>query len=251
MPILGQAPNSSSFIKAFGLGKGGVVCIVGAGGKTSLLFQLASEAKSLGLKTLVSTTTKIMIPDSAQCDDLDLTGVGFIGNAPTNPGVYVAGRPVTQFKMRGLADDVLYENAHNFDLVLLEADGAARKPLKGWLETEPVIPSWTTHTIGLVDIQTIGKTVSEDLVHRLDCFSLLTGAKAGDLVRLDHLKKVITHKKGLFLHSLGKQIVYINKVESVEDTQRADLLQNLLHGKDVCLGSVRMKRIYSNNYYFK
>ncbi len=234
----------SSFIKAFGLGKGGVVCIVGAGGKTSLLFQLASEAKSLGLKTLVSTTTKIMIPDSAQCDDLDLTGVGFIGNASINPGVYVAGRPVTQFKMRGLADDVLYENAHNFDLVLLEADGAARKPLKGWLETEPVIPTGTTHTIGLVDIQTIGKTVSEDLIHRLDCFSALTGAYVGDLVQPHHLEKVIRHEKGLFLHSVGKKKVYINKVESAEDRANAELLQSLIPEIDVFMGSLRMKRIH-------
>jgi len=240
----------SSFIKAFGLGKGGVVCIVGAGGKTSLLFQLAAEAKSLGLRTLVSTTTKMLIPEAAQCDDLDLTGVGFIENYPVTPGVYVVGRPVTPFKMQGLADDVLQENAQNFDLVLLEADGAARKPLKGWLETEPVIPPCTTHTIGVVDIQTIGKAVSEELVHRLDCFSLLTGAKDGDLVRLDHLEKLITHKKGLFLHSSGKKIVYINKVESSEEKKRADLLKILLAGKDVYMGSVKMKQLYSNNYYF-
>lgn len=234
----------SSFIKAFGLGKGGVVSIVGAGGKTSLLFQLATEAKSLGLRALVSTTTKMLIPDPAQCDGLDITGVGFIGNYPINPGVYVAGRPVTQFKMRGLADDVLLENAKNFDLVLLEADGAARKPLKGWLETEPVIPSWTTHTIGLMDIQTVGKTVSAELVHRLDCFSALTGAYIGDLVQPHHLEKVIRHEKGLFLHSVGKKTVYINKVESDEDRANAELLQSMIPEIDVFMGSLRMKRIY-------
>ena len=233
----------SSFIKAFGLEKGGAVCIVGAGGKTSLMFLLAAEGASIGLRTLVSTTTKMFIPESTQCDDIDLTGTGFIGHYPDSPGVYVAGRPVTLFKMQGLADYILYENAQHFDLVLLEADGAARKPLKGWLDTEPVIPAWTTHTIGVVDIQTIGKTVSEELVHRLDCFSLLTGANDGDVVRLDHLDKLITHKNGLFLHSSGKKIVYINKVESSEEKHRAYLLKTLLAGKDVYMGSVIMKQI--------
>jgi probable selenium-dependent hydroxylase accessory protein YqeC len=234
----------SSFSRAFGLGKGGVVCIVGAGGKTSLLFQLAAEAKSLGLKTLVSTTTKMFIPEPAECDEIDLTGAGFSGNYPVSPGVYVVGRPVSLVKMKGLSDDVLLKSAPHFDLVLLEADGAAKKPLKGWLETEPVIPSYTTHTIGVVDIQTIGKVVSEDLVHRLDCFYILTGTKVGDVVTLDHLEKLISHAKGLFFHASGKQIVYINKLESDENKQSAKLLQALLPCHEVYVGSVRMKRLY-------
>lgn len=235
----------SSFIRAFGLGKGGVVCIVGAGGKTSLLFQLASEAKSLGLRTLVSTTTKMFISGPAECDELDLTGAGFTGNFPVGPGVYVAGRPVSPTKMKGLSDDVLLKNAPHFDLVLLEADGAAKKQLKGWLETEPVIPSYTTHTIGVVDIQTVGQSVSEDLVHRLDCFYLLTGAKVGDVVTLEHLSQVIGKAKGLFVHALGQQIVYINKVESDGNKENAKLLQMLIPDHEVYVGSVRMKRIYS------
>ena len=234
----------SSFTRAFGLGKGGVVCIVGAGGKTSLLFQLAAEAKYLGLRTLVSTTTKMFIPDSSECDEVDLTGAGFSGDFPAIPGVYVAGRPVSSVKMKGLAEDILLKSVPHFDLVLLEADGAAKKPLKGWLETEPVIPSYTTHTIGVVDIQTIGKTVSEDLVHRLDCFYLLTGAKVGDVVTLAHVSQIITEAKGLFFHASGKQIVYVNKVESDENKENAKLLQALLPFHGVYVGSVRTRRLY-------
>jgi len=234
----------SSFTRAFGLGKGGVVCIVGAGGKTSLLFQLGAEAKSLGLTTLVSTTTKMFIPEPAEYDAMDLTGSGFADEFPMIPGIYVAGRPVSPSKMKGLSDDVLLKNAPHFDLVLLEADGAAKKQLKGWLETEPVIPSYTTHTIGVVDIQTIGKIVSEDLVHRLDCFYILTGAKVGDVVTLDHVSQIITEAKGLFFHASGKQIVYINKVESDEDKENAKMLQGLLPFHEVYVGSVRTKRLY-------
>ena len=237
--------SDSSFTSTFGLGKGGVVCIVGAGGKTSLMFKLAAEAKSLGLRTLVSTTTKMFIPEVSQCDGIDLTGAGFTDNIPSNPGIYVAGRPVSSVKMKGLADEILLQNVPQFDLVLLEADGAAGKPLKGWLETEPVIPPYTTHTIGVVDIQTIGKIVSEELVHRLECFCLLTGARTGYIITLDHVSRIITGEKGLFFHALDEQIVYINKVESDKDKENVKILQALLPERNVCAGSVVMKRIYS------
>ncbi|BHH84696.1 selenium cofactor biosynthesis protein YqeC [Desulforhopalus sp. 52FAK] len=236
--------QNSSFIHAFGLGKGGVACIVGAGGKTSLMWRLAAEAKSLGLRTLVSTTTKMFIPEPVQYDHIDLSGSGYTEIILVPPGVYVAGRQVSPVKMQGLAGDVLLKSADHFDLVLLEADGAARKPLKGWLETEPVIPPYTTHTIGVVDIQIIGRAASEDLVHRLDCFCLLTGATVGDEIALDHLSRIITGEKGLFFHSLGQRIVYINKVESDDNIENAKLLQTFVPGYTVCAGSVKMKRIY-------
>ena len=244
-----MAINHFSFIKAFGLGRRGVVCIVGAGGKTSLLFQLAAEARTLGFRTLVSTTTKMLIPDRDECDDIDLTGHGFVDKAPLNPGIYVTGKPVSSVKIMGLSEDVLIKNSPYFDLVLLEADGAAEKPLKGWLDTEPVIPAFTTHTIGVVDIQTIGKTISEKLVHRLDRFSLLTGAKPGDLVSVEHLKKIVIHREGLFFHASGKKIVYINKVESIENQRNSEMLMTLLSGQRVCTGSVSLKRIEAISNY--
>lgn len=239
----------SSCIEAFGLGKGGVASIVGAGGKTSLVFQLAAEARSLGFKVLVSTTTKMFVPDRDQYDYIDLAGHGFVGNAPQLPGIYVAGRPVSSLKMAGISEDDLLEQSHYFDLVLLEADGAARKPLKGWLDTEPVVPACTTHTIGVVDIQTVGKIVDEDLVHRLDCFYLLTGAQRGESVTVEHLKKLITHEKGLFFHALGKKIVCLNKVESSHNQRNAALLKTLLPGRSVCTGSVRMKQMQGSRKY--
>ena len=232
-----------SFIQAFGLRKGGVACIVGAGGKTSLLFQLAVEARAQGWKTLVSTTTKMCIPGCEKFDDIDLDGCGFLDNIPQQPGIYVAGRPVSSFKMRGIPEADFLLKSPYFDLVLLEADGAAKKPLKGWLDTEPVIPACTTHTIGVVDIQTLGKRVNEDLVHRLDCFTELTGAKTGDKVSVDSLKRLVVHKKGLFFHASGRKIVYLNKVESIQNKHDAELLKSLLSGLLVCSGSVKLKII--------
>ena len=236
-------PFHSSFVETFGLLQGGVVSIVGAGGKTSLMFQLAAEAKSQGYATFVTTTTKMLIPFKSQYDELDLSGNGFIGENLKSAGVYVAGIPISSIKMKGLPDPFLARNCALFSVTLLEADGAAKKPLKGWLASEPVIPSVTTHTIGVVDISTVGQVVDEELIHRLDCFKKISGAEKGDVVTVDHLWKMINHENGLFYQAKGKRIVFINKAESKQNISDAYRLMVLLVDLDVYAGSIKENTI--------
>lgn len=232
----------SSYIKRFGLGRGGVACIVGAGGKTSLMFHLAKEAKEQGYSSYVSTTTRMLIPAPRQYDECNLSGKGFT-NTPLRPGVYVAGRPVSESKMQGVSLEILAHDSQLFDILFLEADGAAGKSLKGWLPTEPVIPLITTHTIGVVDISTVGRVVRDDLVHRLDRFCAISGAKEGELVTVGHLYNMITHKMGLFFQAKGHKVVFINKVESPQGQKSAKELLTRLTGIDVIVGSVQQNTI--------
>lgn len=239
-----EGERATSFLDAFAIGRGSVVCLVGAGGKTSLLFRLGIEARQRGFRTLVSTTTKIFSPSKDQYDEITVTRDGDMVPVPDSPGLYVAGSVATPVKIGSLRDDVLSAQRDVYDLILLEADGAACKSLKGWKDTEPVIPGYTTHTIGIVDITTIGRTVSDSLVHRLPIFTELTGAVEGDIVLPVHLQKMILHPKGLFFQSRGKQIVYFNKVESAKDLTRALELQQSLPGCCVCKGSVQRGELY-------
>jgi probable selenium-dependent hydroxylase accessory protein YqeC len=48
------------------LTEGGVVSIVGAGGKTSLMFRIARELSQAGESVLTTTTTKILMPGKDQ-----------------------------------------------------------------------------------------------------------------------------------------------------------------------------------------
>lgn len=239
-----EGEKASSFLDAFTIGKGSVVSLVGAGGKTSLLFRLGMEARQRGFRTLVSTTTKIFNPSKDQYDKIAVTRDGDEVPVPDCPGLYVAGSVATPEKIGSLRDDVLAVQRDVYDLILLEADGAACKSLKGWKESEPVIPEYTTHTIGIVDIMTIGRTVSDRLVHRLPIFTKLTGALAGDTLLPAHLEKMILHPKGLFFRARGKQIVYLNKVESAKDLNLALELQKNLPGVCVCRGSVQQGQLY-------
>lgn len=209
------------------------------------MFLLARQAADRGWKVLVTTSTRMLIPSAGQYDQLDLSGKLFTGATVDAPGVYVGGIPDSaEGKMRGAREDYLSFQQKVFDLVLVEADGSAGKPLKGWNATEPVIPAATSKTIGVVDIQTIGETISNRLVHRLELFTRLTGGEPGEKVALGHLLRMICLDEGLFAQSLGEEILYINKVESERDRQQADILRCQLDNLKVVAGSVRQGTIH-------
>ena len=131
-----------------------------------------------------------------------------------------------------------------FDLVLIEADGAATKPLKGWNSTEPVIPDFTDKTIGVLDIQTVGSIISETMVHRMEIFSQLTGGNLGEPVTIDHLYRVIVCDNGLFSQARGEEILYINKVELAVERRNVDALRARLGNKKIVAGSIQQGTIY-------
>ena len=82
-------------------------------------------------------------------------------------GIYILGLGVNEEnKILGLSDKQLDELAPHFDYILIEADGAKEKQLKGWNEFEPVIYGKTTKTVGIIDIQSFGMVINEGNVHR-------------------------------------------------------------------------------------
>ena len=69
-----------------------------------------------------------------------------------------------------------------FDFILVEADGAKRKPIKAPADYEPVIPSSTTLVIGVIGLDALGKAIDEETIHRCELFCSLTGKKAGNTI---------------------------------------------------------------------
>jgi len=242
---MGPNKKQDDFLKSFKIVKNDIVSVVGAGGKTSLIFRLAAEARQRGFKTLVTTTTHMLIPRPEQYDGLDLSGALFSETAPSLPGIYVGGAAAgEQEKMRGASPCCLENTLKRFDLVLIEADGAAGKALKGWKESEPVIPRLTTKTIGVVDIQTIGCPISPSLIHRLDIFLKLTGTIEKEYLTVEHLCRIISSEKGLFSKSQGEVIIFINKLESDTDRKHAAELVGQLEQRAVVCGSIRHARTH-------
>lgn len=233
------------FFKVFRLKQGDVVSIIGAGGKTSLMYRLAAEARDAGLAVLVTTSTRIFIPQPEMYDAIDLSGSAFAHAQTASAGIYVAGMPdADEGKMRGVHESKLSGCMKRFDLILVEADGSARKPLKGWKDSEPVLFPQTTLTIGVLDVQTLGRPIDSELVHRLDLFQNLTDAVEGDLVTLHHLEKIVTRKKGLFSKAKGRRYLFVNKVETEKQLDDYRRLSGRLEGLSTVSGSALQGFLY-------
>ncbi len=211
------------------IAKGDVVSITGAGGKTSLLFLLGRELGRAGRSVLLTTTTKMREPESDQCDFVELHDRAFQDVELPKAGRYFAACP-TQIpgKLGSLSAETLEALKERFDVTVIEADGAAMKRLKGWKDFEPVIPAYTTLTVGVLDITCVGRTITSDLVHRLELFTQITGAQEGEKVTLDHLERMIRSPRGLFQHARGRKMLFVNKVESEEGRKHCSMLQTRL-----------------------
>jgi probable selenium-dependent hydroxylase accessory protein YqeC len=164
---------SGRLLDLFGLEEGGLASVVGAGGKTTLVYTLAAQARSAGLRVLVTTTTHMgTLPEQ-------VTGPVFVeAEGVVEPGLERAlreqgratllGRRLRPDKLEGVGPDRVDELARRVDLVLVEADGARGRSLKAPADHEPVVPSSTTLMVVVAALDVLGAPLDEERVHRLD-----------------------------------------------------------------------------------
>jgi probable selenium-dependent hydroxylase accessory protein YqeC len=132
------------------------------------------------------------------------------------PGVTLAGVPDgAKGKLEALPPGVLAEAARGYDLTLIEGDGSRGLPLKAWAAHEPVVPPFTTATIGIIPLRPLGRPVSEGFIHRLPLFTALSGAAEGEPLKPEHLVRVITGTggRGLFAEARGERILFFNQID--------------------------------------
>lgn len=212
---------------SIGLKHGDVISIVGAGGKTTLMFRLAKEIKNNNANVLVTTTTKIYLPSEEEADIICIGEDNFSECEIDKTGIYVYGLGVnSENKVIGLGEEHLDRLVTCFDYTIIEADGSKCKPLKGWNNNEPVVYKGTTKTIGVLDIQTLGMEISDTNIHRVEEFSKLTHGQPGEKITVDHLLRLIIHPMGLFKNNKGEKILFINKADDSYHRNNAMKLVN-------------------------
>ncbi|HEY8892158.1 MAG TPA: selenium cofactor biosynthesis protein YqeC [Clostridium sp.] len=234
------------------LKKKDILSIVGAGGKTTMMFKLAEELR-VNNKVLVTTTTKIYIPPLHKYDFICTNKDHFIKYSKMKDnGIYVLGLGINEDnKILGLTTKELEGLTPYFDYILIEADGAKEKQLKGWNEFEPILYGKTTKTLGIIDIQSKGILINEDNIHRSEIFSEITGGKYGEAVTLEHLLNLVINPLGLFKGALGEKILFINKVNGPDDFASANLLVNKITLKGNKLPSIVVIGSLKTNIYYK
>ncbi len=218
---------------------GGVVSLVGAGGKTTLMFRLARELAEAGDRVLTTTTTKILEPTEEQSANVvvsaDVRDV--IKKAEkclaTHPHVTAArGNLVPEGKLTGFDPSEIEQirEAGLFRWILVEADGAAGRPLKAPAEHEPVVPACSSLVVGVVGLDGVGQPLDERHVFRPEIFSRLSDLPLGSPVTEESIACVIQHPEGLLKGSPSETVkfVLLNKGEDNRTRQAGQRIASIL-----------------------
>jgi molybdenum cofactor cytidylyltransferase len=176
--------------------------IVGAGGKTSLLFALARE---IPVPVIVTTTTHLGVNQAALADvHLKMTSVDELGQIIERISQHQVSLLTRPGEHDGRLDgfspeevDQIVEQARMQNIpVLVEADGARQLALKAPAEHEPVIPSSAELVLVVAGMSGIGKVLSDETVHRSHLFGQICEREPGELVRPEDIAAVLNHSLG-------------------------------------------------------
>ncbi|MBW2609098.1 MAG: putative selenium-dependent hydroxylase accessory protein YqeC [Deltaproteobacteria bacterium] len=232
------------------LQNGGVVSLVGAGGKTSLLFRIARELSANGETVLTTTTTKIFPPEKNQSQHVIIaeTAEEVIRSAKELLGRHrhitaVSRKLSSENKLGGFPPetiDVLLTTGV-FKWILVEADGAAGRPLKAPADYEPIIPQSSKWLVAVVGLNVIGKPLGINWVFRPDIYSEITGIKPGEEVTALSVANAITHERGIMkgCPKNAGRYVFLNQADSNGDIHKGASVAMLLKEN----GGVGLKRI--------
>lgn len=200
-----------------------VISLCGAGGKTSALFDLAASLKQRDQESriVILTTTRMMAEKSPKIDHF--LSVDTLDHIDTlSPGITMVARGMDeQGKIYGFEpwdiDRWIEEPVfgQHLGFVLVEADGANKKPLKAPREGEARFPGKTQVALGVLGADSFDLPAVEARIHRLKFFLELTGMKEGDLVTAEALTVLIHAENGLFKSCPPEalKIILVNKAE--------------------------------------
>ena len=176
--------------KALGLSSREMVCTVGGGGKTTMVLALASEASEAHHPVIVTTTTKMGLNESS----------GLISVSDDNPllkdqAVRWIGK-IEGDRILGRSREEIDRYFSNFSgWLLVEADGARRRPIKAPASHEPPIPEQATVVVLNIGLDAIGKPIV-DVAHRPEILAKILDVGIDALITPKMVASLIVHDSG-------------------------------------------------------
>ena len=184
-------------LEALALPPEGWTCLVGGGGKSSLLLRLVKERAGRGLPALAAATTHIgaaqgraagpLAGTPAELEAARRAGLTACAAVP-EPGTGKLTAPPPEALDRGLA---------LFGFGVAEADGSRQLPMKAPADHEPcLIPGWAA-VVAVAGLSALGRPLGE-VCHRPRLACALLGAGPETAVTPALMARLLTHEAGQF-----------------------------------------------------
>lgn len=205
-----------------------VISIVGAGGKSTLMYALAEHCSRRGASVLVSTTTHICKPGHhfAQ-NEKDVTRLWEAGTYA------VVGQDAPGGKLSSLSEEALRALMKRADRVFLEADGSKGFPCKVPRDGEPVILPESSLVIGVMGMSCIGQEM------QACCFRIEEAAKrfgvGPDTVMSEKIAVSILSSPSGTRKDVGSRAyaVVLNQCDTQEIRKKAERIADGLNRKGI------------------
>lgn len=165
-----------------------IISLIGGGGKSSIASYLASSFAENGENVVITTTTHISSTEFVEAE------LGFFEGS-----VSVLGTPCENGKYSALPDSRLAELVNEAKAgkirLIIEADGAKRKPFKAPAAHEPVIIPETELVLGVLGADAYGKKLGE-VGFRIQELKDLLGREEDELITAEDYVKVYFSENG-------------------------------------------------------
>ncbi len=227
------------------------VAFVGAGGKTTAIFQLAAEWPS---PVVIAATTHLAEWQSALADlhivarsPADLNKVG------TSRVTVVTG-PLQADQRTEALNQQLLARLHAMCTrrglsLFIEADGSRQRPLKSPAAHEPCIPEFIQQVVVVAGLQGLGQPLTDEAVHRSRLFSELSGLDLGAPISAAAIARVLTHPQGGLknIPPGARRVVLLNQVDTPElQSQAGSLTTSLLPSFDsIIIAALKPGKIFA------
>lgn len=228
------------------INKKNIISFVGGGGKTSLIYELGNELSKLGKRVIITTTTHMFMPErnvilTERKEDIvrlllsehmitvgrlcDESNVIINRNTLKNVKTFDTIEEDKTKKISGVSEKLAENLIELSDIVLVEADGSKRLPLKMPASHEPVILKGSNIVVGVCGIDAIGKRIKETC-HRPNLVSDFLNKREEDFINESDIAKILLSEKGQRKGVKCDYKIVINKVDTKE---RLELAKNISH----------------------
>ena len=219
----GEWKEPGSLCQAIGIFKENfhkTVSVVGGGGKTTVIRRLMDECRNAGIPCAVSTTTHIQKYDTEYF--LGVPSVEMFRRIMLKYGVVWMGKETTDKKLTAFPDTYIKEISNEPGMLLLEADGAKRLPVKAPAEHEPVICAQTDIVLNVYGMSAVGKKLKDGCFRVKEMEQILGKTEEDILYPEDIVTLAVSQRAGrkCVADDMEYQVI-LNQVDTEEQKEMA------------------------------
>ena len=209
----------------FSDGKKHTICLVGGGGKTTVMYELAAALAACGSKVLMLTSTHILQP----ADGSFAADAAAVHNLWQQRRYAVIGTPeLSTGKLTAPPQDLYEALQLQADVILCEADGSRHHPCKVPAEHEPVLLPDCDMVLAVAGMDALGNSLQQ-ACQRPQLAAELLGCGAEKILDAQMLTVLLLSEQGA-RKNVGKRAYYIvlNKCDLLKAAQQEEMLRLLV-----------------------